>query len=345
MKHIQHEIDELPELAGRLDNQGEGATFLVQVSGGADSIATLLHCLELYPHARFVMQHQAIWMDWHSTFPYLRNLEKRLNIPLKIIQAIYVERLRTFKNGRPAEKQLSMELIEIEDDRQLPYSRDEAAERLNTDPAKTIAGVIDLAEYRGKPPTAGIRYCTSYFKKAAAEKWIRLNRLALGQNAVNVLGIRRMESARRSKEPVGRLRKAVSTAHWSCWDFHPIINWSKGDAFDMLKRHGIEPHIAYKAQGMNMVGEIQEGGPRCSCVGCIFSHHNHLARAVTSMVGVSPDDTAHAQEVVHRLLDFQQTSEMSWQQSGEAGFNQVAAAIGRGPFSKPVKVPKINLEL
>jgi 3'-phosphoadenosine 5'-phosphosulfate sulfotransferase (PAPS reductase)/FAD synthetase len=336
---IAHELKLLPELESRLESAD--LTLVVSVSGGVDSIASLLYCIEKFPSARILLHHQAIPIDWLSTIPYIRQVAYRLNVEVYVNQAIYVKHLRQFKNGRLPEEQLKMKLVTIGADRDVSYDQEEAAVLLRESSRNIVTGVLGLAQHRNAPPTARIHFCTSYFKRACFDKWVRKNRGFIGANGVHVMGYRRLESPGRAKQPVGRVRDSLTLASgWQMYDFHPILNWTKEEAFGILKRHGIEPHIAYAAQGLDLSQAIPEGGPRMSCIGCIFSSSSHMATAVQYAKDVPCSETNHAREVIRRILNFQRASGMTWQQGGEAGLNTVAKILGEPLFRKEAGVPK-----
>lgn len=336
---LAQEIQDLPELAVRL--QSPDLTLVISLSGGLDSAAMMLWAKNYYPHARIIAHHQAIVEDWYSTIPYCRALCQTLNVPLYIHQGVYIQRWRTFKNGRKPRWEWQLEFTEIADNRELPFDREETAALYGVDDLDRVAaGILDFAEARGAPPTQKIRWCTDYFKTRVFDRFVRLNRVTLGENAVALIGYRRRESPKRAKEPVGRLRDVCLRPNadwpngWRMYDLHPVLDWSKQDTVDYLLRHSIEPHVAYQAQGLDISRPVAEGGPRFSCVHCIFANGCHMAAAAAGSPAVPQEETDHARKVFRRVLRFQRDTGMTWQQSGASGLNQVAAVLGEPSFQK-----------
>lgn len=324
-KALRAELARLPDLKKRL--AAGNLTIVVSLSGGLDSVACLLLARLLFPNARLIAHHQALYEDWATTIPYCRALCARFGIPLFVHQGIYTYGQRP--GGRTGN---TMHLTPIPPDRNEPYSREEAAELLKVDPAMVQAGVLDMAEHRGAPPTAGIRFCTAYFKREVYNAWVRQNRQMLGANVVTMIGYRRLESSKRAKEPVGQLRPISLKPckewpdGWQTWDFHPVLDWTKQQTYDFLDAHNVTPHVSYTEQGIDFSRPLSEGMPRHSCVQCIFSRGCAVASAVRG-TGKNPTDTAHARKIVERTLRFQQTTGLSWQQGGPAELDKAAVAL------------------
>jgi len=126
---------------------------------------------------------------------------------------------------------------------------------------------MDLLLARQMWPDMKNRWCTSYLKTGATDKWIRANRNILGERMLFITGERRDESPRRAKYPeldwhsttlkterVGRF-----IAHW----YRPVLDYEKGKMFEYGKGLGIDPHPCY------------EYVSRCSCMFCIFMPNRH----------------------------------------------------------------------
>lgn len=338
---LQQELAEHPELQGWL--QSPALTIVVSLSGGLDSVALLLWAKQYYPAARIIAHHQAIIEDWYSAISYNRAVCQRLNIPLFIHQGAYIHRLRQFKNGKPEKWQWSMQLTEIPSGRDHPYDRVEAAHLYGIDdPNLVCAGILDMAEARGWPPSSGNRWCTALLKRDTFNCWARQNRPFLGENSVVLIGYRRAESASRAKQPIARLRNiSLNPGHeiwpngWRMYDYHPILDWAKQDTVNLLLAHNIQPHVAYKAQGLNIYGPVAEGGPRFSCCICIYSNGCHAAQGVKFQPDVPAEETDHARRMFRRVFEFQRDTGLTWQMAGASGFNQVAQAMGEDTFEKP----------
>lgn len=117
--------------------------------------------------------------------------------------------------------------------------------------------------------TPDMRFCTSELKTApiCAELVNRFPR----QRILSVTGIRRQESSARAKAPVSKeqpklVRKRLST---SGLDWHPIIDWTLGDVFTILRDQRFALHEAYTIYGAS----------RVSCAYCIMSAADDLRAA------------------------------------------------------------------
>ncbi|MBU1748156.1 MAG: phosphoadenosine phosphosulfate reductase family protein, partial [Chloroflexi bacterium] len=147
-----------------------------------------------------------------------------------------------------------------------------------------IGGLVGLALRRGRPPTRRYRYCTSYYKERTLDHWLRRHRPTLGTPVAVVLGTRAAESPSRQKTPPCRERTNATarTRNAHVYDVHPVLAWSRRDVYRALDRWGVEPHPTYTLLGLDshqMLDVDTEGGPRVSCVTCIFTTDEHLVAA------------------------------------------------------------------
>jgi 3'-phosphoadenosine 5'-phosphosulfate sulfotransferase (PAPS reductase)/FAD synthetase len=110
--------------------------------------------------------------------------------------------------------------------------------------------------------TPDMRFCTSELKThpIVAE----LKRRFKGQTVINVTGIRRAESKKRSKATVADWSKDGRVINW-----RPILDWSTDEVFAEIDNRGIAPHPAYRDFGMS----------RVSCRFCIMSSISDLTAA------------------------------------------------------------------
>jgi 3'-phosphoadenosine 5'-phosphosulfate sulfotransferase (PAPS reductase)/FAD synthetase len=116
---------------------------------------------------------------------------------------------------------------------------------------------------------AATRFCTSELKTAVACR--ALGGRFPGASILSVSGIRRAESAARSKTAICApqprlLRKRAGT---SGWDWHPIIDWSHAAVFAFLRERNQHLHEAYTRYGCS----------RVSCAFCVLSSASDLAAA------------------------------------------------------------------
>ena len=126
---------------------------------------------------------------------------------------------------------------------------------------------MDLLLERQMWPDMKNRWCTSYLKTGATDKWIRANRNILGERMLFITGERRDESPRREKYPeldwhsttLKTERKGKFICHW----YRPALDYEKGKMFEYGKDLGIDPHPCYRYVS------------RCSCMFCVFMMDKH----------------------------------------------------------------------
>lgn len=126
-----------------------------------------------------------------------------------------------------------------------------------------MARYRDLLTYNliGPWSSAQLRFCTSELKAQVIGPYIA--RELRGKAVVQVLGIRREESANRRKtvvsKPDYRYAKAGNRAGTSMMLWHPLVDWSTKQVFDFHCEHDLILHPAYRA-----------GCSRVSCAFCIM---------------------------------------------------------------------------
>jgi 3'-phosphoadenosine 5'-phosphosulfate sulfotransferase (PAPS reductase)/FAD synthetase len=270
-------VDRVQQLSLFSDNRlkielPRDAHIVVSISGGKDSVATLLVALEMFP-GRVLAHHQIILEDWPQTVEYCQSVCSRLAVPLYMSQARYhgYECLTcgyhylTSRNVQRCPKCSSVEATFL----------------------RMVESVLDLVEWRKMWPDLSVRFCTSYFKRDNFNMWARENRDLLGKHPVIAMGERALESLGRAKLPELRTR---SKMEWML-EWRPVLDYRRIDVFRKMRDYGIEPHYCYKAQGMTeyqMYEEDREGGPRMSCVMCFLkspeqiraSYHTEQGRAI-----------------------------------------------------------------
>jgi 3'-phosphoadenosine 5'-phosphosulfate sulfotransferase (PAPS reductase)/FAD synthetase len=245
----------------------------VSISGGKDSIASLLIALETFGVGRVLAHHQIILEDWPQTIEYCQAVCDRLGVPFYMSQARYYgyECLvcgNHYLNARNVQR--------------CPQCTSTSARFL-----RLVESVLDLVEWRSAWPSLSVRFCTSYFKRENFNHWVRTHRDLVGEHPILVMGERHLESRGRAKLPVLRQR---SNLEWIT-EWRPVLDYRRIDVFRKMRDYGIDPHYCYKAQGMTeyqMYEEEKEGGPRMSCVMCFLktpeqiraSSHTEQGRAI-----------------------------------------------------------------
>jgi 3'-phosphoadenosine 5'-phosphosulfate sulfotransferase (PAPS reductase)/FAD synthetase len=249
------ELEE-PQLALPVDS-----TVVVSVSGGKDSIASLLVALETVGPEHVLAHHQIILEDWPGTVDYCQEVCDRLHVSLSMTQAIYTG-YECCQCGY----------------RYLTSCAQTVCRKCSCREARLlmqVASVLDLVRWRKRWPSLEVRFCTSYFKRDNFNRWARANRALLGAHPIIALGERWRESRGRAKLPVLRPRSGLE---WML-EWRPVLALRRIEVFRKMRAYGIEPHYCYKAQGMTeeeMYERDVEGGPRMSCVMCFLKSADQL---------------------------------------------------------------------
>jgi 3'-phosphoadenosine 5'-phosphosulfate sulfotransferase (PAPS reductase)/FAD synthetase len=235
--------------------------IIVAFSGGKDSVACVLHLLELgVPRERIELWHHDVdgregseLMDWPCTRAYCRQFADALGLTL----------LFSWKQGG----------FEGEMLRQDAYTRPISWE--NPDGTVTTVGGSrgKLATRRKFPqvsPDLSVRWCSAYLKIDVCSRVINGSPRFLGQRTLVVTGERAQESAARARyaefEPhrSDNRNGKRTTRHVDAW--RPVHGWDEREVWRIMKRWNVRPHPCYLL-----------GFSRCSCMPCIFGNADQWA--------------------------------------------------------------------
>jgi 3'-phosphoadenosine 5'-phosphosulfate sulfotransferase (PAPS reductase)/FAD synthetase len=232
--------------------------FIVAFSGGKDSIACFLHLLELgVERSKIELWHHDVdgreegqgFMDWPSTPGYVRAFADWFNVPVYF----------SWREGGFLREML----------------------RNLTPTAQTIwenpDGTLGHIGGKGKPNTRlqfpqvsadlSTRWCSAYLKIDVMKRAIANQPRFNDKKTLVISGERAEESAARAKyatfEP-----HATSTPGRQVDQWRPVHAWTETQVWAIMKRHGINPHPAYR---------LSWG--RLSCALCIFGGANQWASA------------------------------------------------------------------
>lgn len=229
--------------------------IIVCMSGGKDSIASLLHIIdsgvdisrvELWHHDVDGREGSTL-MDWPFMADYNRKLAQAFNLP------IYFSWLEGGFEGEMLKDNA--------------YSRPHHIET----PEGII--VLDRDTSRAKPGTRlkfpqvsaslQTRWCSSALKIDVGRRALNNQERFDGQKILFITGERREESPNRAKynqlEPHACDRRAGRKArHVDAW--RPVLHWEEDQVWDALKRHGVLAPVPYRL-----------GWGRSSCMKCIFN--------------------------------------------------------------------------
>ncbi|MFX3637303.1 MAG: phosphoadenosine phosphosulfate reductase family protein [Candidatus Pristimantibacillus sp.] len=199
---------QLPELPAEMFPISEYDEVHINVSGGADSVATTLIALHDFkiPKEKIKLVHMRVdgdpndktkrqLFDWPQTDEYLRYFSEALELPLIVIWG-----------------EMSLE------------------ERIRE---------------RGMFPSSQCRFCTSYMKRDVYSKWIRQFDNC---KILLLTGERSEESLERAEKPVFMVHPAQAIGrknrivHW----FKPIKDLLKSHVWQLAADHGIKLHPCYE---------------------------------------------------------------------------------------------------
>jgi len=234
-------------------------TFIVAMSG-KDSLACFLHLLEQgVPQSRIEFWHHlpdgregSTLFDWPVTESYERALGEAFNVP------VYM----SWREGG-----LETEMLK-ENDRSKPIHFEVPEGEVRT--GGGIRGSISTR--RRFPQQTGnmqTRWCSGIAKIEVGALALNNQNRFHNSRTLFVTGEREEESGNRagylSFEPHrcdrrnGKLAKHID--HW-----RPVHRWSEQEVWDIIKRHGVVAHPAYRM-----------GWSRLSCMKCIFGSKNQWA--------------------------------------------------------------------
>jgi 3'-phosphoadenosine 5'-phosphosulfate sulfotransferase (PAPS reductase)/FAD synthetase len=234
---------------------------LVAFSGGKDSVACVLHLLDLgVPRSRLELWHHDVdgregsdLMDWPVTRAYCAKFAEALGIEIYFswkVGGFEGEMLRQDALTQPVR-------FETPDEgtKQTGGTRGKNATRLMFPQVSA-----DLTT----------RWCSAYLKIDVCTAAINNQDRFIGKRVLLVTGERAEESKARAKYEVlephksdnrdGKLRRR----HVDQW--RAVHKWSEAEVWSIIEAHGINPHPCYRL-----------GFSRCSCMPCIFGNADQWA--------------------------------------------------------------------
>ena len=232
--------------------------IVVYLSGGKDSVAALLHILELgFPKDRLEIWHHEIdgrtdhFMDWPVTPDYCRRLADELGITIYFSWKKGGFKAELLRNNQPTQATIF----------QTPEG------------VVTRGGTSSLLNTRLQFPEVSTnlnhRWCSPYLKIMVAQTAIINQPRFQNTKTLVVSGERAQESPARARYSVFEPDRADNRAgktrrHVDRW--RPVKNWDESEVWEILRRWGINPHPAYWF-----------GLSRTSCQFCIFGSPNQWA--------------------------------------------------------------------
>lgn len=247
---------------------------VVSVSGGKDSLATLLIAIARVGVENII----AIFCDTgneHSdTYAYLDYLEGALGIKIVRLKADFAERIaakrvfiaRDVRTGRDRKG------------RKLRWSN-KAKRRALSVLYPSGNPFLDLCMWKGRFPSRMAQFCTQELKTAMAVEF-QMELMDAGHGVVSWQGIRRNESLKRAN---AKLHERVGPR---LHIFRPIVDWTAQQVFEYAATKGIKPNPLY-LQGMGRVG----------CMPCINAQKGEL-RAIAVRFPEHPARIAEWEQIV-----------------------------------------------
>jgi 3'-phosphoadenosine 5'-phosphosulfate sulfotransferase (PAPS reductase)/FAD synthetase len=233
--------------------------ILVMFSAGKDSLATVLHLLEIgAPRKRIELWHHEIdgregskQMDWPCTPDYCRKFAAAFDLPLYFSWKVGGFEREMLRNETPTA----------------------ATKWENPDATIGESGGKGPLGTRRKFPQVGAdlrtRWCSAYLKIDVAAMAIRNQERFNGKKVLVVTGERAEESPCRAKYATAEPHRTDNREGKSgrlVDQWRPIHGWSERDVWTIIERWNVNPHPCYKL-----------GWGRCSCAACIFGNPNQWA--------------------------------------------------------------------
>jgi 3'-phosphoadenosine 5'-phosphosulfate sulfotransferase (PAPS reductase)/FAD synthetase len=226
------------------------------MSGGKDSIACLLHLLDLgVDRSKLELWHHDVdgnegseLMDWPFMRDYVRKLAGAFSLPLYfswLVGGFEGEMLKNNSYSQPHQIETPDGLILL--------PRDEKRAKPGT-----------RLRYPQQSPSLATRWCSSALKIDVGRRALNNQARFNGKKILFITGERRQESANRAKynqlEAHACDRRDGRTArHVDAW--RPVLEWDETQVWEILRRYQVLPPVPYRLHWS-----------RSSCMNCIYNH-------------------------------------------------------------------------
>lgn len=219
---------------------------IVSVSGGKDSTATALICLDRNGPEATRLVFADTGNEHPITLQYLDYLRARLNHPIDVVRADFTADIARKKAY----------VLEKWPEKGVP---DEICQRAAHALVPTGIPFLDLCLWKGRFPSRKAQFCTQELKRYPLEKYFQ--DVVLGGHEVESWqGVRWDESEARAH----LVERELGAEGW--WINRPIVDWTGQQAVDFVRSRGIELNPLY-SQGFARVG----------CAPCINSTKEDIA--------------------------------------------------------------------
>lgn len=245
---------EPPEEPFKLLPLDEYDKILVSYSGGKDSLACLLHLLDLgVPREKIELHHQDVdghgeaLMDWPCTPAYVRATGEALGIPVVF----------SWREGGFVREMLR------DNQPTAPVSYEREGQRVSLPTVRATEGT--RLKFPQVSADLNVRWCSAYLKIDVFARVIANDPAYQGKKILVVTGERGQESSARAKyehaEPHRTDTKRRLVHQW-----RPILDWKEEQVWEIIERWRVRCHPSYSL-----------GFGRTSCLPCIFSNENQWA--------------------------------------------------------------------
>lgn len=235
--------------------------IVVAFSGGKDSLACILHLLEIgVPKSKIELWHHLIdgnngkhFMDWKITKSYVKEVAKALELPL------YFSWREEGYEGELLRNQSRSHNIRFE----TPEGEKVYVVKRGTFSTRHKFPMLSAKDLNK-------RWCTSICKIECGRLAISHQDRFLNKKLLFITGERAEESNARAGYNVFEIHKMDNRngkrikRHVDAW--RPVHKWTSEEVWNIMKRWKINPHPCYKL-----------GFGRCSCEFCIFSSADQVA--------------------------------------------------------------------
>lgn len=229
--------------------------IIIGMSGGKDSLASLLHLIDLgVDLSKVELWHHDVdgregstLMDWPFMADYNRQLAAAFNVPIYfswLEGGFEGEMLKHNAYSRPHHIETPDGLITLERDtsRAKPGTRE---------------------RFPQLSASLATRWCSAMLKIDVGRRALNNQQRFDGKKVLFITGERREESSNRAKynqlEPHACDRRAGRKArHVDAW--RPVLHWSEEQVWDALRRHKVIAPVPYRL-----------GWGRSSCMKCVFN--------------------------------------------------------------------------
>lgn len=206
---------------------------VVSVSGGKDSLATLLLAIERFGRERVIPIFCDTGNEHELTYAYLDQLERDLGVTIKRLRANFDAEIAAKRRFIARDQRTGRDPR----GRRLRWSN-KAKRRALAILRPTGNPFLDLCLWKGRFPSRKSQFCTQELKTYIAVAF-QAQFVDAGHTVISWQGVRRDESENR------RLAKSVERVGPGHWIYRPIADWTAERVFAFAASRGIAPNPLY----------------------------------------------------------------------------------------------------